>query len=152
MSGVSRVNFHTTQPLQSDSRQLDSHHQGLQHTDYVGNNENSHGGKHADCDGPGKGHCHDNNGKHKKLEELVQALAAQMQAAMQQTMSEQISQSQQRINEPSPAELDRTPAKIEKLIYEAKMTRGVDQGQALRELDQLTGAQATTNALMRSIV
>ena len=152
MSGVSRVNFHTAQSLQSDSRQLDSHYQGLQHTDYVGHNENSHGGKHADCDGPGKGHCHSNNGQHKKLEELVQALVAQMQATMQQTMSEQISRSQEHINEPTPADLDNTPAKIEKLIHEAKMTRGVDQGQALRELDQLTGAQATTNALMRSIV
>ena len=152
MSGVNRVNFNTAPPQQLESRHVETRHQDYLHTDHVGNNENSHHGKHTDCDGPGKGHCHGNNGQHKKLEELTQVLIAQMQAAAQQAMSEQISQTQQRINEPTPAELDRSPAKIEKLIYEAKMTRGVDQGQALRELDQLTGAQATTNALLRSII
>lgn len=153
MSGVNRVNFNTAPPQQLDSsRYVDGAHQDHQHIDYAGNSENSHGGKHTDCDGVGKGHNHGNNGQPKKLEELALALIAQLQAAAQQAMSEQISQTQQRLNEPSPAELDRSQAKIEKLIYEAKMTRGVDQGQALRELDQLTGAQSATNALMRSIV
>lgn len=152
MSGVNRVNFNTAQPQHLDSRSVGGNHQGHQHADYVGSSENSRGGKHTDCDGPGKGHCHGNNGHHKKIEELTQVLIAQMQAATQQAISEQISQNQQRINEPTPAELDCSPAKIEKLIYEAKMTRGVDQGQALRELDQLTGGQPATNALMRAIV
>lgn len=152
MSGVNRVNFNTAPQQQLDSHQLEGQYQNYLHTDHVGQHENTQVGKHADCDGPGKGHCNGNNGHHKKIEEVVQTLIAQIQAAAQQAMSEQISQSQQRVNEPTPAELDRSPAKIEKLIYEAKMTRGVDQGQALRELDQLTGAQAATNALMRSIV
>lgn len=152
MSGVNRVNFHTAPQQKLDSHQLESRQQNYLHTDHVGNNENSHHGKHVDCDDSGKKHCHGNNGHHKQIEELAQIVIAQMQAAAQQVMSDQISQSQQRINEPTPAELDRSPAKIEKLIYEAKMTRGVDQGQALRELDQLTGGQPATNALMRSIV
>lgn len=96
--------------------------------------------------------CHDNSGKHnghhKALEELQQLIATQLAAQTQQVLAELNS----RLSEPHPPEPDRSPAKLEKLILDAKHTRGVDQGQALRELDQLTGGQAATNALMRSIV
>lgn len=88
--------------------------------------------------------CHGNNGHHKALEELQHQLAAQTQQVLADLNS--------RLSAPPPPEPDRTPAKLEKLILDAKHMRGVDQGQALRELDQLTGGQAATNALMRSIV
>lgn len=96
--------------------------------------------------------CHDNNGKHngrhKALEELQQLIASQLAAQAQQVLAELNT----RLSEPPPPEPDRNPAKLERLILDAKHMRGVDQGQALRELDQLTGGQAATNALMRSIV
>lgn len=96
--------------------------------------------------------CHDNNGKHnghhKALEELQQLIVSQLAAQAQQVLAELNT----RLSEPPPPEPDRNPAKLERLILDAKHMRGVDQGQALRELDQLTGGQAATNALMRSIV
>lgn len=94
------------------------------------------------------GQCHENNGHHKALEELQQLIATQLAAQAQQAMAEV----NNKLSEPPPPEPEKNPAKLERLIYEAKFTRGVDQGQALRELDKLTGGQPATNALMRSIV
>ena len=151
MSGVNRVQY---QPVRQEQRQfepVDTRFRVQDHC-HTHRSEHKHESKHADCDGHGKkkDHCHDDHNK--KLQAIIEALIAQAQAAMQRTTAEQISQANQRNNEPTPAELDRSPAKIDKLIHEAKLTRGVDQGQALRELDALTGAQATTNALLRAIV
>lgn len=150
MSGVNRVQY---QPVRQDQRNcepVDTRFRVQDHDHcHTHRNEHKHESKHTDCDGHGKkkDHCHD-----KKLDALIQAIIAQAHAATQQRIAEQNSQAIERMNEPTPTELDRTPSKVERLIQEAKLTRGVDQGQALRELDALTGAQATTNALLRAIV
>lgn len=94
------------------------------------------------------GKCHENNGHHKALEELQQLIATQLAAQAQLAMAELSN----KLSEPPPPEPEKNPAKLERLIHEAKFLRGVDQGQALRQLDQLTGGQPATNALMRSIV
>lgn len=97
-------------------------------------------------------HCHANNGHHKQLEELAQIVQQTIQQQMEQATQQHISEMRTEMNRPSETELANKPERVEKLIMDAKLSRGVDQGQALRELDALTGGQAATNALMRAIV
>lgn len=99
-----------------------------------------------------KQHCHENNGHHKKLEELVQVIQQTIQQQMEQASQQHISEMRSEVSKPSENEIANKPERIERLILDAKLSRGVDQGQALRELDALTGGQAATNALMRAIV
>lgn len=102
-----------------------------------------------------------NNGQKHKIEEVLrqiqQTLQLQQQAQTQQQthhsqLQQQLRETQQELQKPSENEIANKSERIEQLVRDAKDSRGVDQGQALRELDQLTGAQAATNALLRSIV